>query len=101
MRSDAESPFGSDTPRARGDAEKAVAWVHGTRGEDELVAAVERRVRRRQRRRRSTGLAVALALALGAGFVAWRNPLPEQAPRTAVATATISSPRQLVLPDGS
>jgi len=93
-------PPDAGTPRA----DEALAWLHRSGVERELVAEISQQVRRR-RRRRAVAMS-ALAVTMLAGGVVWRFTAlpPTSANEVAVSpsiAAVIVAPRREVLPDGS
>lgn len=77
----------------------ALAWVHRAGAEDELIAEVERQLRRRRRRRLAT-VAGCAGLALAAGLL-WLPGRKETPPAVASATAAVTQPEWRRLADGS
>lgn len=94
-----ESSHGPGDRNERDAALPALTWVRRAGAEDELIAEVDRQVRRRRRRRLAT-VAGCAGLALAAG-VLWLPGRKETAPAVALSTAAVTRPEWRRLADGS
>jgi len=94
-----ESSLGPGDRDDRAGALPALAWVRRAGAQDELIAEVERQVRRRRRRRLAT-VAGCTVLALAAGGF-WFPNREGAAPAVASSTAAVLRPEWRRLADGS